>query len=480
MTEAPSLSSTTAPGVLFATRADLAQHYKSDWHKYNLKRREAGLVLLKKEDFTARLEAAKAMREEREGRAERSGKGHLKNGSSKKKKNKGKGEKLGGAVKVSQAGAYDQMKSGGGSKDNKVAGDTADESMQDTDTTAEPAVVEEEEAPVIEPRQCLFDKHLSPTPAANYERMQRKYGFFIPDQEYLIELEGLLGYCHEKVKLGHCCLYCQRVFTTWQGCQKHMIATEHTKLKYERGVDLEEFDPFFDFSEANNAFMGTLGVTADSDDEDDNEDVGMVTADEEDDDDADWEDVTDDEAEEEGGEAMDEDETDDMYAGYKDEIARFGFDVTPLGEIVFPDGRIIGHRGLARYYKQRIAPQGAAYERASVSAARRAAGERLYKGRVYETQEEEGEHMSTLALARAGLAPGSRAGRSGNGILVAKGGGSGYTAVSLYRYKAVLKKARVQEKQGERLKNRTTCNMNKMDKKANRMMNGVSVAHALR
>ena len=49
------LTSTTAPGVLFANRAELAAHYQTDWHRYNLKRREAGLAVLLYPDFMARL-----------------------------------------------------------------------------------------------------------------------------------------------------------------------------------------------------------------------------------------------------------------------------------------------------------------------------------------------------------------------------------------------------------------------------------------
>ena len=33
----------TAPGVVFTSRADLGEHYRSDWHRYNLKRKVAGL-----------------------------------------------------------------------------------------------------------------------------------------------------------------------------------------------------------------------------------------------------------------------------------------------------------------------------------------------------------------------------------------------------------------------------------------------------
>jgi len=104
----------------------------------------------------------------------------------------------------------------------------------------------------------------------------------------------------------------------------------------------------------------------------------------------------------------------------------------------------------------------------------------LYRGRVYSTAQPEDEvHESTLALARAGLNPAHASRKNGGGVLVASRG-AGYTALSLYRYRAVVKKARRDNARGKRVQFRTTCNMNKMDKKANRMMNGVSVAHAAR
>ena len=77
----------------------------------------------------------------------------------------------------------------------------------------------------------------------------------------LVDREGLVGYCHEKIKLGHVCLFCQKIFTTWQGCQKHMISTSHTKLRYENGVDLEEFTVFYDFREADAEFLGRHKAT---------------------------------------------------------------------------------------------------------------------------------------------------------------------------------------------------------------------------
>jgi pre-60S factor REI1 len=317
----------------------------------------------------------------------------------------------------------------------------------------------------IDPRQCLFDRHVSATVAACVDRMYRKYGFFVPDREHVQDLTGLVGYCHEKVLLGHMCLYCHRVFTTSSGCQKHMISSNHTKLRYEAGWDLEDLAVFYDFEETNADFMQRLHRK---------DEVGsdMTVEEAEPNDEDGWEDISDDEAEMEEEDPDEDDES--LYEGYEDEVARMGFDVTPLGELVFPDGRIVGHRSLMRYYRQRPRPQ---RDSTAVVAARSAAGERLYRGKVYNVNPE--ESSKALTLAKAGISPSLAAGRAGKGILVASGNGT-WSQLSVYRYRAAIRKQRRGERQGKRLYEKTQQNMNRMDKKANRLMNDVSVARAPR
>lgn len=404
---ASALTSTTAPGKVFSSRAELAEHYKSDWHKYNLKRREAGLPLLAENDFTARWEAALALKREKDAKS-KNGKDHIKNPQKKnKKKNNGEKSSINESIAASQ------------------------------------------ENPDINPYQSLFDSNISDSLEENLSYMNKKYGFFIPDSEHLSDLEGLLGYCHEKIKLGHYCLYCGRVFPTWQGCQNHMISTRHTKLRYEQGY-WEELDPFYDFTRDNKNFLG---------DDNYDEKVDKVTSDNTvlaDDDDEDWEDVS------ETGDGDDEDSTGD-YRGYEKEIARFGLDITPLGELVFPDGRIVGHRALHKYYKQNVRSTATSD---AVVAAKTAAGERMFEGKVVNIN--------------CPLPPEANGG-SGKGILVPmKEGPEAFSALSLYRYRAAVRKQRRDDDKGRRLKYKTTQNINRMDKKANRLMNGVSVAHAAR
>ena len=463
------LTSTTAPGKVFVDRVALANHYKSDWHKYNLKRREAGMPLLAEEDFQARLEAALALRREREGREARTGKDHLKKDKKKKKSNNNNNNNNQTNKTTPQLPSEEEEEQQT-STIMETDGTTAvvEEKQQEDDSNHNNKMEVEEGPPVIDPRQCLFDNTVCVTVQDNIDRMYQKYGFFIPDQEYLISPENLVGYCAEKIKLGQICLYCQKSFSSWKGCQEHMIMTRHTKIRYERGIDQEEFDVFYDFTEADAEFLGTTTDELRSrkqmnNDMDIQEDENVD--DNDDDDSGEWEDVDE-----------EDDDDDDMYGAYKDEISKHGFDITPLGELVFPDGRIIGHRGLSRYYKQRFAPTN---QSSAVVAARRAAGERLYEGQVYDTYQEQPEQQTALQLAKAGIAPGAAKGRQGRGILVSNSSSS-YTTLSLYRYKAAMKKSRRDEFRGRRLQQRTTLPMNKMDKKANRLMNGVSVAHAAR
>lgn len=504
------LTSTTAPGKVFSDRAELAAHYQTQWHQYNLKRRQAGLPMLLEADFEARLAAAQALREE----TREAGTDHLKQAKVRKEKNqqmkdKKKNQNDKDSVnRVSQVPFYDRMKEQ--AEQEKAEKDEQKEtSLDPTPMETEADNSNKEATPVVEsnteddeneevekekveidPLQSLFDRHRSASVEANVDRMYRKYGFFVPDREFCSDLEGLVGYLHEKIKLGHMCLYCHRVFTTWQGCQKHMISKQHTKLRYEAGIDLEDLSAFYDFKEENARFLQSYGSSRDTENGEAMDGVVEGADDEGADDEDGWEDISDDEEmeeDEEVGDEMDDDE-DDAYNEFEEEVARMGLDVTPLGELVFPDGRIVGHRGLRRYYKQRARTEDT---RASVHAARTAAGERLYRGRVYQLGGDstttsqnpvEASRAQALALSTAGVTPGLAAGRAGKGILVANGSNAagGFTQVSVYRFRAVLRKQRREDARGKRLADRTRLPKNKMDKKHNRLMNDVSVAHAAR
>jgi len=256
---------------------------------------------------------------------------------------------------------------------------------------------------------------------------------------------------------------CHRVFPTWQGCQQHMIDKQHCKLRYQEGF-WEELDPFYDFRAEDKEFIEKIERNTIS-----NEQVNdngaeatssdmKVHVDGNDGDEDGWEDMSDDGDEEE------------MFEGYEREIKRFGLNVNALGELVFPDGRVIGHRALRRYYNQKVSAD--TTKSLAIVAAKKASGERLYNGRVVNINDHNLKHDKVRG--------------AGRGILVATGGGEGgtpatFSTLSLYRFRAAIRKQRRGDFKFEKIRNKTLGkNMNRMDKKANRLMNGVSVAHAAR
>lgn len=183
---APGLTSTTAPGKTFSSRAELAEHYKSDWHKYNLKRREAGLALLEEAEFQARWEAALALRQEKEKNSAVSGTDHLKRNKKLSKKQQLKKSKKEQQKLQKQQKAKDAASSAASTATNDAP--MEDASVDDDNSPKAPthhvpaALAASQENPEIEPLQSLFDAHKSETLQENVDYMQRKYGFFLPDR----------------------------------------------------------------------------------------------------------------------------------------------------------------------------------------------------------------------------------------------------------------------------------------------------------
>ena len=535
----PQLTSTTAPGKVFGSRAELAQHYKSPWHTYNVKRRQAGLPPLLEPDFQARWTAAQEALQEDDSNHKK-GKKHRKQKQQQQHKHKKhqQQQQEGGATMSSQTPAYQRIKEQRREReqndepahaspqpeneheiqtttkeeDHKLSQETDETNTEEMDLDAVTRQVQERREQValqLDPCHSLFDGHVSATVQDNVAYMQRQFGFFVPDVECLYDLPSLIGYAHEKIQVGHTCLYCQRVFGSATACQSHMKQVQHCKLAYQQGVDLHEWAVFYNFEKANQEFLPTTNKPNNRKDsetameeEEEKEDIHAM---EEEDDDDEWEDMSENE-----NDMEDDDDDDDVHAGYEQQVAAWGLDVTALGELIFPDGRIIGHRSFQRYYKQRTTGSTTPQQRESVQAARAAARDRLYQGRIVQLPEETHSATATTRLSSQARLLRAAQGRQGHGLLVpataTPSDGSApsstvtaltrhnnnshslvsssttpyYTQFSIYRYRAAVRKQRRQHDQGHRLYQKTKTNINRMDKKHNRLMNGVSVAHAAR
>lgn len=125
-----------------------------------------------------------------------------------------------------------------------------DEQSQDDSASVAPTASTTDENIQVPLNQCLFCNFVSEDLDSNVTHMGKQHGMFIPEREYLEDLEGLIGYLYEKVTDIHECLYCGQMKHTTSGIQTHMRDRGHCMIKYETDDEMAEIGEFYDFSKS--------------------------------------------------------------------------------------------------------------------------------------------------------------------------------------------------------------------------------------
>ncbi|KAJ3303216.1 hypothetical protein HDV03_004125, partial [Kappamyces sp. JEL0829] len=174
-----------------------------------------------------------------------------------------------------------------------------------------------EQSTRLTPLDCLFCRHVSPTIDETLVHMASSHSFFIPDIEFLVDVEGLLQYLGDKIAVANVCIFCNgkgRAMHSTEAVRAHMVSKSHCKIPYEDG-DEDEIAEFYEFGQG--------------------EDDG-------------WEDEAGDEGDDEG------DEDNEEYSD--DEGSQANGVVFTDHELILPSGVRIGHRAFRRYWKQHLRP----------------------------------------------------------------------------------------------------------------------------
>ncbi|KAJ9556328.1 hypothetical protein OSB04_010942 [Centaurea solstitialis] len=285
----------------FKDENDQKLHYKSEWHRYNLKRKIAGVPGVTEALFIAR---QSALAEEKSklngpamsyscricGKGYRSAKAHaqhLKSRAHTMRTSEGAHEDENSAIvkplpprvvkkSIQQKEEYDDE-----SDDSEWEEVTENEDLvvemasssahmevnesQSDDDTGEDMDEDEEE---LDPTCCFMCDRKHKTIESCMVHMHKHHGFFVPDIEYLKDPSGLFTYLGLKVKRDFMCLYCNsncQPFNSLEAVRKHMVAKSHCKVHYgdddeEEEAELEEF---YDYSSSYMDANGKQLVTAD-------------------------------------------------------------------------------------------------------------------------------------------------------------------------------------------------------------------------
>jgi len=288
-------------------------HYKTDWHRYNLKRKIAGLPPVSVEGFEKLLNeqqnAEKFALEDKSLYCKACGKlfktinAHDNHLNSKKHKDALKkfvedNQDVEVTVKATGISKHEQMKREAYWAEHGEEESDDDMEVEEVDSDE----WDEDEENPIQNNNCLFCDHHSSDLVKNLKHMSLEHSFFIPDAEFCTDVEGLLSYLAGKIFKDFICLWCNdrgKTFFSLEGAKKHMIDKCHCRMLYE-GAALAEYVDFYDYSSSYPDHQEGIDI---------DEDLGQP-------------------------DALDGDEY----------------------QLVLPSGITIGHRSLMRYYKQRLNP----------------------------------------------------------------------------------------------------------------------------
>lgn len=358
-------------------------HYKTDWHRYNLKRKMAELPPLTAVEFRAKvLQQAQcqavtvtpeyelkcvpcgkkfnsigAAQSHRESKKHKETMKKFEAGKKVDTSNREQKQKLHPAVEVVQSKSTvashenEKLQTESTLVEPKPTNEKKDLGTNDDnmDFDMEGEEIDYDNLPEPEPdvelvlEDCLFCTHRSDSLEESLKHMNYAHGFFIPDVEYLTDLKGLIGYLQDKVSRYHICLLCNgrgKAFHSTEAVRNHMCSLGHCFVEYEQEGQIE-LEDFYDFKPSWDEYYKK----------------NPRAAEKENDDDSDWSDV--DEEDEVSDAKMVEDSDEAKEAAVENQIAllhKAGRTIDFDGlDMVLPSGARVGHRAMRRFYKQKFA-----------------------------------------------------------------------------------------------------------------------------
>ncbi|KAJ3696219.1 hypothetical protein LUZ60_001596 [Juncus effusus] len=251
----------------FADETDQKDHYRSEWHRYNLKRKVAGVPSVTETLFLARQAALAEEKSNssspqmlftcslcsKEYRSQKAHANHLNSKSHLSKLSLTNSSSSSEGITVikpftPKQKPINQENQEEGEEEEEWVEAGEDEEMEMNSEDEEMGELEE-----LDPSSCFMCDKKHEGIESCMVHMHKKHGFFIPDVEFLKDAEGLLIYVGLKVKRDYTCLYCNdrvQPFQSLEGVRKHMEAKGHCKLRFGDGGEDEDADleDFYDYS----------------------------------------------------------------------------------------------------------------------------------------------------------------------------------------------------------------------------------------
>ncbi|WFD43660.1 pre-60S factor rei1 [Malassezia psittaci] len=380
--------------VAFYSPSEQRDHFRTDLHRYNMKRRVANLAPVTATVFNEKVQERRAALEVANKEPENTGKcvtcsktfssenayrDHMQSKKHKEKALRASQKPAGAPTQPSSksdASAVENRRSTSTEGINSMA--SMQQALHDADQQEETPTVDSDEEALLEKAiekklararridpasECMFCSQPQTSMETSLDHMKKSHGFFVPERKYLVDQDGFLQYLADKVAVGNVCLWCNgrgRGFYDVCAVQKHMLDKSHCKLAYDTQQDQLEYADFYDFRPSYPDYQRKQQDAAE------------------------WEDVSDDES----GENLDDNSDNVQWQQDDDHDSDSDSSVESLPEngirygdseleLVLPSGARLGHRSLQRYYRQSLWQTPASQAQPATAANGRALAHRL-------------------------------------------------------------------------------------------------------
>lgn len=326
-------------------------HMKTEWHRYNLKRRVAKLAPISASLFAEKLQVSQ--REKELNQVDEFGFPILKTASSSHTKGKKKGARVGRGRSLYQITEKEaeliRTTSPALSVVSHLSRSTFASSNLDEETVTEFGFTTEDslsqysdsedsysdednnESDRILPTQCIYCGKQYKELESNVRHMFKSHGLFIPERSYLIDIEGLLNHLIDELIVKKNCLSCSFKGSSVESIRAHMSSKGHCMLPYESKDERSKLASFYDFSSLDEEVIQTGHSSANRVRFNEQNTTSEVYP----------------------GIADEETQEENLDAAINSNFALVHVDQSGI-ELTLPTGAKVGHRSMKRYYKQNI------------------------------------------------------------------------------------------------------------------------------
>lgn len=169
---------------------------------------------------------------------------------------------------------------------------------------------------------------------SNVRHMSNRHGLYIPERTFLVDLDGLLTFLKEVVTLDHECLVCGFQGKSLESIRQHMHSKGHCRIPYETKEEKLTVSEFYNFRVDEKPAPLSLAKKVSFREVPDTEYVNVIY--------------------DRDAEAREEYESEnDTVNGIYDNYSTGQVDATGV-ELTLPTGSRVGHRSMVKYYRQNL------------------------------------------------------------------------------------------------------------------------------